>query len=383
MHEASHPPPHGAGPQPEVDRSLLDLLIEVAPVGFALVDHEFRYLRVNERLAALNGLPAAAHLGRTAYELFPSMVARWEPLWRQVLETGEPALNLELSAVVDGRWRAINVSYYPVRAGDGPIQGVGILVEETTEQRRLYQLARESLARAEAAVRARDAFLSIAAHELKNSLAALLGQAQLTRRRAEGEGLSDASRRSLGLVVDQSLRLSRMIDDLLDFSRIEQGQLNLTQASLDLVELARRVTAEAAVGAGPASLSFSCDLERLALRGDATRLEQVIRNLLSNALKYSPAGGAVGLSLGREGGEAVLIVRDEGIGIPGEALEHLFEPFYRAANAQGAQIAGSGIGLSIVREIVVQHGGRIAVSSELGRGSIFTVRLPLAADAVQ
>jgi PAS domain S-box-containing protein len=366
----------------EVDQSLLELLIEAAPVGFALVDHEFRYLRVNERLAALNGLSAAEHLGRTAYELFPSMVERWEPLWRHAIETGEPALDHELSAVLDGQLRSVKLSYYPVRAGDGPVLGVGILVEETTEQRRLFETTREALARAEQAVRVRDAFLSIAAHELKNPLASLLGQAQLARRRAEGEGLSTATQRSLEVIGEQALRLSHMIDDLLDLSRLEQGQLSLVRAPLDLVALTSRITAEASEG-NAARICLRAPEAALMVSGDADRLEQVIGNLVSNALKYSPEGGLVRVGLERRGGEAWLTVSDQGIGIPEEALPRLFEPFYRAPNAEAHHIIGIGIGLAIVREIVLQHGGSIEATSELDRGSTFTVRLPLLDDGVQ
>lgn len=375
---------------PEVDRGLLELLIQAAPVGFALVDHEFRYLRVNQRLAAMNMLPAADHLGRTAYELFPGLVERWEPLWRQVLATGEPVLDQELMATLDGQLYSARVSYYPVRAGDGPILGVGIMVEETTEQRRLYELAQQSLAaeqaartQAEVALRMRDAFLSVAAHELKNPLASLLGQAQLARRRGVAEGISEAMGRALEVISDQALRLSRMIDDLLDLSQLERGKLNLVYTSLDVVALARRVTAEAAAAGGKARVSFHSEVAGLTLTGDAARLEQVIGNLVGNARKYSPAGGSICVGLGREGQWARLTVRDEGIGIPPEALSRLFEPFYRGPNAEALHIGGFGIGLSIVHEIVTRHGGTIGVTSEVGYGSTFTVRLPLPEAEVQ
>lgn len=368
----------------ETERALLELLIQAAPVGIALVDHEFRYLRVNERLAALNGLPVAEHIGRTAFELFPELSRLWEPLWRQVLTTGEPVIGHDLSAEFEGEQRSARVSYYPVRAGDGPLLGVGILVEETTsqhragaERERLLAAERRARAQAEAAVRVRDAFLSIAAHELKNPLASLLGQAQLTRRRAEGEGLSEATRRSLDVIGGQATRLARMIDDLLDLSRLEQGQLTLVRAILCLSELVRRVSGEIAAAAGPVTVSLSADTAQLWVSGDAGRLEQVISNLVSNAVRYSHPGGTVSVTLTREGQTARLLVSDQGIGIPAEALPRLFEPFYRAPNAESHHTSGIGIGLAIVHEIVVQHDGTIAVQSELGRGSSFTVALPL------
>jgi signal transduction histidine kinase len=245
------------------------------------------------------------------------------------------------------------------------------------------QMRRELSAAAAAredAINQRDSFFSVAAHELKTPLTALLGQAQLLQRRARRDGaLDERNRRSIDVVVAQAERLSALVGDLLDISRIQQGRLTLAQEPTDLAALVRRVVDEVrptAEGrrisdAGPAA-------EPLLISGDPLRLEQVLHNLISNALKYSGAGDEVAIRAERDGAWARVSVSDTGIGIPAEALPHLFERHYRAPNVTSGLIGGMGVGLYVVREIVTMHGGRVEAQSVEGEGSIFTVWLPLA-----
>jgi len=242
---------------------------------------------------------------------------------------------------------------------------------QALERARLHRAAEE-------AVRMRDVFFSIAAHELKSPLTALLGQAQLLQRRAAREALlAEREVRTLATLVAQAHRLNKLVLAMLDISRIEQGQLALERAPLDLAELARRVVEELQPCLERHALRLDLPRTPLPVCGDALRLEQVLQNLLSNAVKYSPEGGPVELRLWSEGGRAAVAVRDCGIGIPPAAIPHLFARFYRAANTEARNISGLGIGLYVVREIVELHGGRIDVESAEGGGSTFTVWLPL------
>jgi PAS domain S-box-containing protein len=246
---------------------------------------------------------------------------------------------------------------------------------------RLYEAERQARARAEAAVRLRDQFLSIAAHELKTPLTSLLGYAQLFQRRAQRAGsLGEADQRALGVIVAQAARLNRMVAALLDVARIESGQLSINRAPLDLCELVQRVVEEARDQAEQHPLEISCEPEPLLIDGDDLRLEQVLQNLIQNAIKYSPEGAPVFVRVERQGRFASVAVVDRGIGIPQAALSRLFQRFYRAPNVDERQISGMGIGLFVVKEIVVLHGGTVAVESVEGQGSTFTIRLPLLAE---
>jgi signal transduction histidine kinase/CheY-like chemotaxis protein len=233
---------------------------------------------------------------------------------------------------------------------------------------------------AQKAVRVRDQFLSIASHELKTPLTALLGNAQMLQRRAVREGtFNERDQRALHVIADQATRLNKMVPALLDISRIEMGQMSIARASMDLSVLTRRVVSEVQPTLERHTISYSDYDSPLIVNGDDLRLEQVLHNLISNAIKYSPAGGTVTVQLEQRGPNACVHVHDHGIGIPAESVPRLFTRFYRADNVDPESISGMGIGLFVVKEIVSLHGGTVEVASQEGQGSTFSFTLPLAA----
>jgi PAS domain S-box-containing protein len=249
---------------------------------------------------------------------------------------------------------------------------------QALERARLYDAEHQARARAEAAVRMREQFLSIAAHELKTPLTSLLGYAQLFQRRSQRAGsLAEADQRALSVIVAQAARLNRMVAALLDIARIESGQLSINREPLDLCELARRLVAEAHEQTEEHPIEITCTPEQMLIEGDDLRLEQVLQNLIQNAIKYSPPGAPVTVRVEQQGAYAVVAVTDRGIGIPEAALAQLFQRFYRAPNVDERQISGMGIGLFVVKEIMLLHEGTVAVESVEGQGSTFTIRLPL------
>jgi hypothetical protein len=246
---------------------------------------------------------------------------------------------------------------------------------ESTRQADEARTAREAL---RAAVRARDEFTASVSHDLKNPLASIKVSAQGLRRQAGRLGTPEGERIADGLTrIDSSAtRMRALIDELLDMARVRVGQpLELAPRSTDLVALVGDVVARQ-----PARdrVRVRADHPSLVGEWDGPRLERVVENLVSNALKYSPAGGNVTITLAGEGdGAAMLSVSDRGVGIPAADQPHVFERFQRAGNVGG--IRGTGLGLASVKQIVEQHGGTISVESEEGQGSTFTVRLPPAA----
>ena len=259
--------------------------------------------------------------------------------------------------------------------------GIAVGIErKRMENERARLLADEQAARvaAQEAVRVRDAFLSIASHELKNPLTALLGNAQLLQRRAARDGtFSEENQRVARVIVEQAQRMDEMLTSLLDVSRMELGQLTITRTALNVVALLHRVVEEVQPTLEHHLIVWHGDAALVLIAGDEMRLAQVFHNLLHNAVKYSPRGGTVALQITQDATAVFIAVRDQGIGIPRAALPQLFQRFYRAENAEIQRISGTGIGLYVVKEIITLHGGEVSVTSDEGNGSTFTIRLPL------
>jgi len=255
-----------------------------------------------------------------------------------------------------------------------------VLVEEFARRAALAIDNARLYLEAQRAIHVRDQFLSIAAHELKTPLTSLLGQTQLLLRRASKENiLQERDQRTVQVIGDQATRLNRMISALLDISRIQTGQLSIERAPLDICALTRRVVNEVQPILQQHTV-VCANSEPLIIEGDEVRLEQVLQNLIQNAIKYSPAGGPITVRAEQRGSMACVQVTDQGIGIPQEALPQLFQRFYRAPNADAQHISGMGVGLHVVSEIVALHGGVIEVTSVEGQGSCFTVCFPLTDD---
>jgi signal transduction histidine kinase len=239
----------------------------------------------------------------------------------------------------------------------------------------LYREVRE-------AVEARDRFISIASHELRTPLTSLLGYTSMLERAPPGqEQLSPSLHRQIATIARQGRRLNGLIDQLFTVSGLQRGQFRIQKQPLDFAALTANFVDEFKQGTGPRSITLTLDDRPLMVEGDALRLEQLLQNLLGNAVKYSPDGGSVQVRLAGTPTTAVLEVQDHGIGIPAEAHAHLFEPFFRSTTLR-PNISGFGLGLYIVHEIVTRHGGRIEVESVEGEGTTFRVHLPLLAQGL-
>ncbi|HEY0606455.1 MAG TPA: ATP-binding protein [Herpetosiphonaceae bacterium] len=231
--------------------------------------------------------------------------------------------------------------------------------------------------KAQAAVEARDEFLSIAAHELKTPTGALLAATQLICKwLPQEQEPSERMRRELDVISVASKRLNKLIDSLTEFAQLQTGRFTLEHQPVVLCTLARQVLSQIQPSSRHYVALFCAD-ETLTIEGDPLRLERVLYNLTQNAIKYSPRGGPITVRIERQGDQAVIQVKDQGIGIPEAAQSHVFQRFYRAGNAIQQHIGGTGIGLYLVKEIVTRHGGTVAVSSMEGYGSTFTITLPL------
>lgn len=229
------------------------------------------------------------------------------------------------------------------------------------------------------ALQARDELLTIASHELRTPLTAMLGFTSVLQRRNERSPLlSERDTRALATIAEQGTRMERLISLVLDEARIEMGQLALERQPLDVGQLLAHVAAQVEPALDRHQLRLSLSRTPLLLLGDELRLEQVFLHLVLNAVKYSPRGGLITMTVEVEPGAVAVSVRDEGIGIPADELGRVGERFFRARNANPRQISGAGIGLYVMRQIVEAHGGQLVITSSEGQGTTVTVRLPLA-----
>jgi PAS domain S-box-containing protein len=258
-----------------------------------------------------------------------------------------------------------------------------ITERKRAEEERVQLLIAEQKARmeAEAALQVRDQFLSIASHELRTPLTPLLGYAHMLRQMVgAGQANDAASVRLIDAMSRQIQRLNTLIGRLLDVSRLQQGRFVFERQPVDVVALVTGVVDEYRLAVSPQNgtdpFVLTSKTPELVVSGDRARLEEVVLNILSNAVKYSPAGAPIKVSVEQHGTDAIFEVSDEGIGIPADAQPHLFESFYRASNV-GETISGFGIGLYIADQIVRGHNGQISVTSIEGHGSTFRVSLPL------
>jgi PAS domain S-box-containing protein len=281
-----------------------------------------------------------------------------------------------------GRRQTISASAAAIRAADGSIMGAVVTFMDVTarkqaEEDRVRALAREQEARTEAelANRSKDEFLAMLGHELRNPLAPIRTALQLMRLRGD-----DALMKERLVIERQVEHLVRLVDDLLDVSRITSGKVELKRERVEL----SAVVAEAIEMASPIieqrqhRLDVNVPHAGMAIEGDAARLAQAVCNLLTNAAKYTESKGQIAIDAQRSGAEAVLRVRDNGVGIAPDLLARIFEPFVQAPQALERAQGGLGLGLAIVRSLVALHGGSVQAESEgAGRGAQFTLRLPL------
>jgi signal transduction histidine kinase len=259
-------------------------------------------------------------------------------------------------------------------------------VRELDEAKREIQASYEKLQELD---KLKSQFLSIASHELKTPITAMSGFVQIAvrrlRRRIDRAKPTDPEQATedatlleqLEVVNRQTTKLARLVDELLDVSRIESGRLEFRVADVDLAALAAEVVTRLEMVASEHVLNVSRDGERFVVRGDRDHLEQVLNNLVSNAIKYSPAGRRVDIRLGTGAdGMVLLSVTDQGMGIRAAELESIFGLFYRSPDRDARDVGGMGLGLYISKEIVDRHGGRIWAESRIGEGTMFCVALP-------
>ena len=357
-------------------------IVEAVPAPLVVLDPRLRVLSANAAYHRIFEEPAGGVEGHGFFELADGA---WDtaPLRQAVgaVLAGDGRLHgLELARDLPGAGRRIvSVTARTLRTPAGElllllaIEDVTARRELERERAELLRLSESARQRAEEAGQAKDRFLANLSHELRTPLTSILLQADLL---AQGRGDEASGRRAGASILASARRQVRLVDDLLDVSRIVAGKLKLDLAEVDLRAVARTVVDEARPLADGRSVELALALDGPALtcRGDAARLQQVVANLVGNALKFTPSGGRVQVRVDAVDGQARLVVSDTGQGIAPDFLPHVFDKF---TQEHGAGNPGLGLGLAIAHELVVLHGGTLrAESGGPGQGATFTATLP-------
>jgi signal transduction histidine kinase/DNA-binding response OmpR family regulator len=388
--------------------SLLDTLLASAPIGFAFLDRDLRFVRVNQSLAKMTVGCAEAMLGRRFDELLPELWKHCMEAFARVLQSGEPSVGVECrtsapqihllqdpaqtqvhsgspqaqtcQAQLADHSRDYLLSIYPVRGGDGNVFGIGCVVQDVTQSKRIERELKQARDAAEAASRAKDLFLATLSHELRTPLTPVLTVLESLGAQPLEPGVRDAVE-----MIRRNVELeARLIDDLLDLTRIAKGKLRIHPATVDVHALLNSALdiCRPDIQARNLRLSVELGADRHHVRADAARLQQVFWNLIKNAAKYSRPGGSITIrtgnrQLGPEEHRICVEVIDDGIGIEPDALGRIFNAFDQGGRA--ATTGGLGLGLTISKSLVELHGGELtAASPGAGRGSTFTVTLKTA-----
>jgi PAS domain S-box-containing protein len=354
----------------EQSRALLAAIVEASDDAIVSKTLEGVIQSWNAAAERLFGYTAAEAVGQSITLIIPPERHEEERTILERLRRGERVDHFETVRVAkDGRRIDISLTVSPVRDQEGHVIGASKVARDITERKQLDAALRE-------ADRRKDEFLALLAHELRAPLAPLRNGLQVLRL----AGSEPATVSQVRAMMDRQLgNMVRLIDDLLDVSRISQNKIELRRARVPLASVIDSAveTARPFIEKERHELSVSLPTEPLFVDADLTRLAQVFANLLTNSAKYTRPGGHIWLTAERQGQSAVVTVRDDGIGIPPDALPRLFDMFSQVDRSIDRMSDGLGIGLALVKGLLEMHGGRVSADSRgPGNGSTFTVELP-------
>jgi PAS domain S-box-containing protein len=329
----------------------------------------------NPAAARLFGYEPREIIGKSIMTIIPPELHAEEDDMLARLRRGERIDHYETTRISkDGRRIDISLTVSPIRGDDGEVIGASKIARDITDRKRTDRLLRE-------ANRQKDEFLATLAHELRNPLAPICAAAELLK---NAKSMAPELRAATAILERQARQMTHLVDDLLDVSRITSGRIRLHPEPLELAELLKAVvdTYRQSAEATRHQISLAAGGEPAYVSGDRTRLTQIFSNILHNAVKYTPPAGRIEIALRTENRHAVVSIRDNGMGIPPEMLEHIFEPFAQLDRSYERADGGLGIGLTLAKKLIEMHDGRIeAKSAGRGKGTEFLILLPTIAAA--
>lgn len=339
----------------------------------------------NKSAERIFGYKADEIIGKPVLVIIPPELQDEETLILSKIRSGDRVEHFETVRLrKDGSRVDISLTISPIRTPDGKIIGASKIARDITDKKRseherklLLKAAEDARHEAEMANRAKDNFLALLSHELRTPLHSMRGWLSML---SNGLLNDEQQVRALDVILRGIDSQNALVEDLLDVSRIVSGKMSIVQEKISLVAVLSNVIEQMRPAIAEHHIDLSTELDMIVdeLVGDSVRLQQIISNLINNAIKYTPPGGRISVSLKRIGDNAVIEVKDTGVGIDPEMAGRIFERFEQGDNSTRRQFGGLGLGLTIARHLTELHGGKIEVESEgLGKGAAFRVTLPL------
>jgi PAS domain S-box-containing protein len=363
--------PQAPGGSADATRALLAAIVESSDDAIASKTLDGIITSWNSGAQRLFGYTPAEAIGRSIKMLIPDDRQGEEEMILSRLRRGERIEHYEtIRATKDGRLIDVSVTISPLRDAAGEVIGASKVARDITLQKRVRRELEEADER-------KNEFLALLAHELRNPLGPIRHAVKILRARTPSP---DELQWATSIIDRQTEHMTRLVADLLDVSRITRGTIELRRERVDVATVLKAAVeaSNALIERSRHQLKVSYPAAPLFVDGDATRLNQIVTNLLDNAAKYTDPGGHIWLSADREGETAVINVKDTGIGIPSELLPRIFDMFTQAGVSLDRAQGGLGVGLALVERLVRLHGGTVSAhSSGVGKGSQFTIRLPL------
>jgi len=364
--------------QVQARTALLNQVIVQAPLGIARVGTDMSILDANPRLGHLLHSKPADMIGGSIARFMPPeemerVVGALQPLWTGAADTVESdshALRADGSSV----W--LHWSATSIKRRGGSTDFFLAMFEDATAQHTAQEAAMANLAGLERLSQLKSEFVSLVSHEFRTALVGIQGFSEMIR---DQELSADETKSFAGDINNDAQRLNRMITEMLDLDRIEAGRMTLNICPIDLNAILSDAADRARAASPKHTIAANLDTTLPAVRGDSDRLFQVVSNLLTNAVKYSPGGGEILVTSQAKDGMVEVSVIDHGLGIPADFVKKLFGRYERFEDKNKPKIIGTGLGLAITRQIVDMHGGKIWVDSTVGVGSQFHFTVPVAA----
>jgi PAS domain S-box-containing protein len=349
------------------EKQRLDAIIENSGDGVMILDPEQRITVFNRALTIMTGIPAEEAIGQYCWQV---LVLHDHSTNEEKPELSHPLDHCQRGERYyvegdyfreDGSRITLGITYSPLLDSDGQLVNIIANVRDITHFREAEEM--------------KSTFISVISHELKTPVALIKGFAG-TLRREDAHWDEATMRESLAVIEDESDRLTQLIDNLLDASRLQAGQMRLDKTDVPIDKMAAHIVNEFRTQTNKHIFVLDFPDDFPPVQGDEERLRQVLNNLISNAIKYSPDGGQITVSGRADQGQVYVAVTDQGIGIPAGERERIFDRFYRVESPLSRRTQGAGLGLFLVKSVVEAHGGYIWVESNQGQGSTFVFTLP-------
>jgi len=359
----------------------LGWLYNKAPFGFAVFDMTGRFIYINEYLAIIDQLTVEEHVGHKIHDILPIVSRRYDIAKDAIIESNKPLLD-QVNKInfpnEPERTRYFNENWYPLYNKEAQIVGIGALVEETTDKLSAAKLREQD--------KLKNQFLATLSHELRNPVATIALSIDIAKERLSSKEYNPDD---LIPFIDRAGRqikhLTRLLDDLLEVSRITQGKIEIKPVRVEITDVifAAIELSNETVNSLDHELIVHWPESSLFVNGDTQRLVQVFSNIINNSAKYTPPKGKIVISIMPSDDFVSISIKDNGVGIKKENIDHIFEMFYQINTSSNHQAGGLGIGLALVQRLVILHGGLVNVLSDgEGLGTTFVVKLPLDGRAI-